>query len=299
MTETRLIQYAALALLALAVSLVCYVAAATPAVVPPRLGPRGQRRQQIRAESSLFRALDPLIRQIAGWVARTDALAQQRVSIDEVLRRSGFYLGVTADEFLGIVVLSSLTGGGLCILAHKLIDLPLVFLPMSLVVGGIAPYFQLQEAAQQRFRKIQRGLPPAIDLVALCMGAGSDFPSALAFVVNESEDERDPVREEFVAILQQLEVGYTRANALRNFAERVPTPAVRDFVGAAVQAEEKGNPLADVLGIQARMLRMRRSVMAEEAAAKAGVLLIGPLMVLLAAILIILFGPFAINGLGF
>jgi tight adherence protein C len=290
--------YSGFACLALAILLVVYVAVAIPSVVAPSLGPRGRRRAQVHETSDLFRRFEPLIRKVAGWIAQGDVAARQRTVIDDLLRRSGFYLGVTPEEFLAIIAICGFLAGCVCVAAHWLVNLPLVLLPMAVIVGGFLPYWQLQEAAQERFKKINRGLPPAIDLVSLCLSAGPDFPSAISFVVDESEDEHDPVREEFVAILQQLEVGYTRANAMRNFAERVPTPAVRDFVGAVVQAEEKGNPLAEVLTIQARMLRMRRSVMAEEAAARAGVLMIGPLMVMLLAILIILFGPFSINGLG-
>jgi tight adherence protein C len=62
-----------------------------------------------------------------------------------------------------------------------------------------------------------------------------------------------------------------------------------------VQAEEKGNPLAEVLQIQATMLRMRRSVAAEESAARAGVLMMGPLMLIFATIMLIILGPFAVN----
>ena len=65
-----------------------------------------------------------------------------------------------------------------------------------------------------------------------------------------------------------------------------------------IQAEQKGNPLAQVLEVQARMLRMRRSVAAEEAAARAAVLLMLPLVLLLLAVLLLLFGPFLVNGVG-
>ena len=73
------------------------------------------------------------------------------------------------------------------------------------------------------------------------------------------------------------------------------SPVVSPVVGAVVQAEEKGNPLGEVLRIQASMLRMRRSVMAEEAAAKAAVMLIGPLMLIFGAIMLCLMGPFVIS----
>lgn len=299
MTSSPRILLGALTAIGLAIVIVVYVLAATPAVVAPCLGERGRKRCAALTRGGAFPLFEPVVRKVAGWLARLD-LVRQRDALDELLRRSGYALGLTPDELMALMVVSAVGASGLCALLCKMTKMPvLVWLPMALIVGAMVPYFQLQESVRERFKKIQRGLPPAIDLVSLCMGAGADFPSALRFVVKETIDGRDPVREEFELILQQLEVGHTRAYALRMFAHRVPTEAVRDFVGAVVQAEEKGNPLAEVLSIQARMLRMRRSVAAEEAAARAGVLLIGPLMVLLGAILIILFGPFAVNGIGF
>jgi len=70
---------------------------------------------------------------------------------------------------------------------------------------------------------------------------------------------------------------------------------VRELVGAIVQAEEKGTPLAEVLRIQAGMLRMRRTILAEESAARAGVLMMIPLIMLLGSILIILMGSMVIT----
>ena len=64
-----------------------------------------------------------------------------------------------------------------------------------------------------------------------------------------------------------------------------------------MQSEEKGNPLAEVLRIQANMLRMRRSVLAEESAARAAVLMMGPLMLIFGAIILVLLGPFIINSM--
>lgn len=297
--NSHILLIAAMLLITSSLATVVYILAATPSVVAPSLGERGRKRRAALDAGGLFPLMEPVIRKISGWIARF-GLNRWREPLDELLRRAGYALGLTADEQLAVIFLSSLASTVPCVLLCVTGDMPLLlWLPMSMTVGAMLPHFQLQEAVRDRFKRVCRGLPPAIDLVALCMGAGADFPSAVAFVVNESTDLRDPLREELQLILQQLDVGHTRAYALRLFAHRVPTEAVRDFVGAVVQAEEKGNPLADVLTIQARMLRMRRSVAAEEAAARAGVLLIGPLMVLLCAILLILFGPFLINGLGF
>jgi tight adherence protein C len=66
---------------------------------------------------------------------------------------------------------------------------------------------------------------------------------------------------------------------------------VTEFVAALVQAEDRGNPVAEVLQIQAGVSRMRRTVNAEEAAAKAGVKMVGPLFLLFACIMLLVMGP--------
>lgn len=278
---------------------VLYVLSATPAVVAPALGERGRRRRLALEDGGLFATMEPLIRKVAGWIARFE-LPKQRAHVERLLQSSGYALGATADELLAMMLMSGVAASLFSsIITSVSKGGTASWMLVSFALGSFVPYFQMKEAVKLRQKSVNRGLPPAIDLVALCMGAGSDFPSSIRFVVGEIVNERDPTREEFAHILKQLEVGHTRAHALQAFAERVPTEAVRDFVGAVVQAEEKGTPLAEVLSIQARMLRMRRSVAAEEAAARAAVMLIGPLMLQLSAILIILFGPFLINGLGF
>ena len=73
---------------------------------------------------------------------------------------------------------------------------------------------------------------------------------------------------------------------------------MRDFVSAVCQSEIKGTPLVGALDAQARTLRQRRSVLAEEAAAKAGVKLMFPLMLLMLCILLIVIGPFLVRGGG-
>ena len=61
--------------------------------------------------------------------------------------------------------------------------------------------------------------------------------------------------------------------------------------GAVVQAELRGNPLVDVLRIQAEVSRRKRTVRAEESAAKAGVALAGPLILVFLTILILIVAP--------
>jgi tight adherence protein C len=165
-------------------------------------------------------------------------------------------------------------------------------LPLILgLVGLFLPYMQITGAAQERLKNVSRGLPYAIDLMALAMGAGLDFPGAVRQVVQKSSNPDDPLVEEFTLLTQSLSLGRTRRDALTEFAKRAPVEAVKEFVGSLVQAEERGNPVAEVLQIQATGSRTRRSVRAEELAAKAGVAMIGPLMLVFAAVMMLILGP--------
>jgi tight adherence protein C len=260
----------------------------------PRLGARGLKRQRAIEAGGTFVSFEPMIRMMAGWIAYFP-LTDQRRQMDELLKHAGDWLGMTPNEFYALTgigfIFDSLAG----LVVLTVSESPPIFFVIFGAVGAMVPYFQITGERDRRFKEVNRALPQSIDLASLCMGAGLDFPGAMRQIVDKAGNKNDSLVEEFERLLQELELGRTRRQALENFADRVPTESVRDFVGAVVQAEEKGNPLAEVLRIQATMLRMRRSVMAEEAAARAAVLLMGPLMLIFGAIILCLLGPFMVQ----
>jgi tight adherence protein C len=279
------------------VGVVVYCLAAIPTLASPRLGYRGGKRKQQLEKSGLFRLFEPLIRTAAAWISRL-RIEKQREAIEAFLIQSGDYLGISPDEFFALSAFSALFFGAIGTAFSRLLNMGAVLTIIGVFVGGALPYMQIQGEMKRRFKEINRTLPAMIDLAALCMGAGSDFPGAIRLIVDGANRKRGATEEELARILQELDVGHTRRQALEEFLRRAPTESVRDFVGAVVQAEQKGNPLAEVLQIQAQVLRMHRSVAAEEAAARAGVLMMIPLLFLLCCILLVLLGPFIVNGLG-
>lgn len=287
--------YASAAMIAGGLALGVFTLARNPPVDTPRLGVRGLKRHQALAEGGSFATIEPLMRLVAGWCAHLP-LGDKRRQIDEMLKHAGGWLGLTANEFIALSVMGAVGFSVLGLAAVTLLDLPSILVFFFAGLGAILPYVRANSEMQKRFKEVNRSLPGAIDLASLCMGAGLDFPGSLRQIVDKS-GRRDALIEELNFILQELELGRTRRQALENFADRVPTEAVRDFVGTVIQSEEKGNPLAEVLRIQARMLRMRRSVMAEEAAARAAVLMMGPLMLIFGAIILVLLGPFIVQSM--
>jgi len=290
----QLIAYAALALIFGGTALATFVLAKNQIAQRPDLGRRGLKRSQALEEGGIFKTLELPMRVVSGWVSGL-ALDNMRKKLDQEITFAGDYLGLSANDLIGLSIVSGVTCITLALLASNLLGLPSLIVIFAGAIGFYMPYLQLTGVRSERFKAVNRSLPTAIDLAALCMGAGLDFPGALRQVVDKASSREVVLVEELNRILQELELGHTRRKALEGLAERVPTEAVKDFVGTVVQAEEKGTPLAEVLTIQARMLRMRRSVMAEEGAAKAGMMMMGPLMMMFLCVLAILIGPFVVK----
>jgi tight adherence protein C len=273
-----------------AVFIAAYSLAAAPIAPGSRLGIRGLKRTRALDSNPLFAKIDPLLRWLA---ARVSPLVKGgfRAQLERQLVAAGDFWGLSPEDYMGLNILacslSFLVVGVVEVLFHKPFLLVLLIGPF----GAALPYFHLSGEAQRRLRRIQNALPYAIDLMSLALSAGLDFPGALRQVVDKTSDPGDPLAEEFSYVLQELQIGKTRRQALTEFRSRVHGESVREFVNAVIQAEERGNPLADVLQIQARSSRQRRSVRAEEQAAKAGLKILVPCLLVFAAVILLIVSP--------
>jgi tight adherence protein C len=247
-------------------------------------------KRQRAVQDSTWRALEPAVR----WLGErlSGALSDRQVAaLDRQLVLSGDYLGITASEYVALSVMALLAGLALSLLLARNMRMGPVLVLACTLLGGALPYLVVSGEGVRRQKVIARRLPSAIDLVALAMSAGLDFPGAVRQVVEKASDPYDPLIEELGWILHKLSLGLTRRQALEEFATRVPIEVVLEFVGAVAQADERGHPVAGVLQVQATQSRQRRSVRAEESAAKAGVALAFPLILMFITILILIIGP--------
>jgi len=292
--RSEILRYVFIGAASLALFAFVYAVASAPTRVASRLGLRGLKRQRALSKNDLWGQVEPLVRwcgvRLSGVIG-----PGLRESLDRQIALAGDFLGMTADEYLGLSILSALGGTAAGALFGYLTEMGGLMVVVMTTLGGALPYLAVSGEAQRRLKEVGRRLPYAIDLLALGMSAGLDFPGAVRQVVEKSSDPNDPLIEELTLILQELQLGKTRKQALADFARRVPVDSVVEFVGAVTQAEERGNPVADVLLIQAAMSRQRRSVRAEEAATKAGVALVGPLILVFLCIMILLVGPMVLE----
>ena len=202
----------------------------------------------------------------------------------------------TAEEYLALAFMTGLTVIVVLEVFHFLLldRLSWALLPIGLVVGAFLRLYQIHEKASKRLRTISKRLPYSLDLIALAMGAGATFTEAVKAVVRESGD--DPMNVELKTVLAEIELGTTRKRALQNLAARVPLEMLQSIVASVVQAEELGTPLADVLHSEATLLRLQRSVRAENAAAVASVRILVPGTLIVMAVVLAVFAPFIIRA---
>lgn len=278
-------------------ALLGYLGAGLRVPALPTGGQRGRMRRRALAEHRLFRLLEPVLRTCSLAFERLP-LGAVRQRLAALLERAGTPFGLGPDELLALCGLSGLLALG-CALAFDVARAAGSLAPLGAALVGCAlPAVRLHEQARARQHQIVRALPEAIDLTSLCMNAGLDFQGALGLLVRVSPG-RGHLIAELERVQEALQLGHTRRAALVALAERVPVAAVQDLVTAVMLAEQKGTPLASVLEIQAGMLRLRRSVLSEERAARAATLLAFPLLLMLGCVMLLLFGPFIVGGLGF
>ena len=161
------------------------------------------------------------------------------------------------------------------------------------VFGFFLPDLLLINKAQHRSEQIQKALPDSIDLLTISVESGLAFDAALAQVARNSDG---PLSEEFTRVLQEIQIGSSRSEALRALSERTDVDDLRIFLNSMVQAEKLGIPIADVLRVQAAEMRLKRSQRIEEQAMKLPVKIIFPLILcIMPAMFIVILGPAVIN----
>jgi len=167
------------------------------------------------------------------------------------------------------------------------------FVVLASLAGYMAPNLYLYQATYNRMDTLQRALPDAIDLLTISVESGLGFDAACAQVARNTEG---PLADEFARMLQEMQIGRGRSEALRSMADRTNLPDLRSFVSAMVQADAFGIPVGQVLRVQSSEIRVKRRQWAEEAAQKVPVKILVPLIFcILPTLFIAVLGPAGIH----
>ena len=204
----------------------------------------------------------------------------------------------TPEEYLAVAMFNGCVAGVVLVLTWLLLSGGTISLFAFCLGGGVGfvlTLVQISDRAKKRLLQISKQIPYSLDLIALAIGAGATFTEAVQTVVRERGD--DPFNVELKALLAEMDLGTTRRRALENMSARVPLDPLRSIISSVVQAEELGTPLSEVLHSQANLLRLHRSVKAENAAAVASVRILVPSLLILMAVILALFAPAVLKGI--
>ena len=140
---------------------------------------------------------------------------------------------------------------------------------MVLVVAGVIgveviPRVTLNFLIKRRGLLIVEQFSTALDLIVRSLRSGLPLNDGLQLTAVELND---PLRSEFVKLLDDLSIGLNMKEALHRMAVRLPTPAVEFFSILVSMQSNSGGNLAEGLSNLADTLRSRKSL---EGAIKTG-----------------------------
>ena len=253
------------------------------------------KRQQLADSNQLYVLLRILIFIPTYWIGTLD-LDKARAGLKVKLARAGHPGGFTPDEFLACCVCAGIAGllFGFAFTAVGLGGASPLLAMIPGMISAYLPFLYMEDLIVRRLSAVNRHLPFVLDLLSLSLGAGLDFNTALDSVVTK-ESQKGPLIEELHYVLQEIKLGVTRREALLNMADRIQSEYVTSVVGAVVQAEAMGTPLSRILQVQAQANRLKRTQRAEKIAAEATIKILFPILMILIAVFLTMFGPLIVR----
>ncbi len=269
----------------------------TPDPVQARLTQLGSMQaktlEEIELQQPFFeRTVRPLAVRLSGIGHRFTS--QKKVSkTEQKLQMAGNPADLKTTDFIGLKVVVAGAVAGVLLIIFALVIGDIVFGLLASGVAGLigffAPDIWLSRRIKKRRKLILRAVPDTLDLLTISVKAGLGFDAALGKVVEKT---KGPLADEFHRALSEIRVGKARKDSLRDIITRTNVPALTSFVGAIIQAEQLGVSISKVLQVQSEQLRIERRQRAEEAAAKAPIKMLFPLVgCIFPSMFIVILGP--------
>ncbi len=174
--------------------------------------------------------------------------------------------------------------------------LPLLIASVSGIAGWLLPVMLTRMKLKSHAQDVGAGLPDALELLAICVGAGLSLENALQRVSLEVKVAQPALADELALTWAEICILPNRDQALENLAKRVNLPAVRSVIGTLSQSLRFGTPLAQSLRTAANEMRNRELTQLEEKANRLPAMLTIPVMLfIMPTVFLIVGGPAALK----
>jgi tight adherence protein C len=165
-------------------------------------------------------------------------------------------------------------------------------LVLAVALAVFTPRAVLDRLIAARQHRIRLGVPDALDLLVVCIEAGTALDASLQRVAREMVTMHPALAGELTVMTRRMSAGVSRADALTLLHERTGVSELRSLATHLIQSERWGTSVAAVLRVYARDLRRKRRLVAEKRAATAGTRMLFPLaLFIFPTIFIVILGP--------
>jgi tight adherence protein C len=167
-----------------------------------------------------------------------------------------------------------------------------VSLATSVFLGLILPMAMLDRLVRLRQTRITKSVPDALDLLVVCVEAGTSLDAAILRVAKELRLAHPDLAHELAVVNRLTNAGMPRDEALRGLWKRTGVLDIRSLVSSLIQSEKWGTSIATVLRVAAETLRRKRRQDAERRAKMAPLKMTFPLLFfILPALFTVILGP--------
>jgi tight adherence protein C len=249
------------------------------------------RNDQLR-RSALERLFLPFAGKVVSSITRLTPLDLYG-RVNRLIVLAGSPPAFTAERIVAFKIVFAIAGLVVGLMLAQLLPFS-SFLKVGVVAlltltGYTVPSAAIAARASKRQKEIRKALSDTMDLLTISVEAGLGFDAALGQVVRNVPG---PLSDEISRMLQEMQIGVSRTEALRHLTERTEVPELDGFVLSMIQADKYGVGVAKVLRSQSQELRQKRRQRAEETAQKVPLKLLFPtIFMLLPALFVVILGP--------
>jgi tight adherence protein C len=229
--------------------------------------------------------------------ARLETWAKQREESEELqhkLIQGGFESG-TAPAIYFLCRVSSmvlLPVVALIVIPRTQFTIFAMTIGLGIFIGMILPVAMLDRLVRLRQDRIKRSVPDALDLLVVCVEAGTSLDAAILRVAKELRLAHPDLAHELAVVNRLTNAGMPRDEALRGLWKRTGVLDIRALVSSLIQSEKWGTSIATVLRVAAETLRRKRRQDAEKRAKMAPLKMTFPLLFfILPALFAVILGP--------
>lgn len=245
------------------------------------------------------RVIAPVLNRISEIVRRVTPKGYTE-ELERKLRAADYPLGLRVNGWIVLQIFLNVVLPCLLLLlvsrSQQTMMNKLLLVSVFVIICMLLPKVMLKNRIRSRLKSMELELPDILDLLVVSVEAGLSFDSSMAKVVEKSKGQ---LTREFAVVLNEMELGKTRREALTAMSQRCDTQVISTFITSIIQAEQLGVSMGKILRVQADQLRDKRRQTAREHAMKASVKMLLPMVLFIfPTIFIVILGPAVIQIMG-